>query len=323
MGETCLPGRLQLQLESLQGNVLGGEKKLARETTFRWAPAERLCSRDGRRVRIVILFRHMSKDEIPSTGVETIGVCKVFAHGVIGQVAGAGEHTLFDDPWIGADFEHVEIVVGFEDQTVSLAQVHLHVVGHVAEIRANGHLGAVCPKSESHGVDSIVGNAKSVDFDIADGETLAGLDGLDAVEAFAKRIRKNALQRLQGRLRDVERSFPKAESLREAVAVIGVFVGDQDAVEVVQFFFDGGEAGQSLALAQPGVHEDAGAFGLEQRDVARTAGRENGNAQTDGDSPEERNSKNEMRNLEDDGRAGESRQCASEKISGAKGGARG
>jgi hypothetical protein len=39
--------------------------------------------------------------------------------------------------------------------------------------------------------------------------------------------------------------------------------------------------------------------------------------------PEARNSKNETRNLEDDGRAGESRQCAKEEILDESGGTRG
>src|SRR5208283_514477 len=134
----------------------------------------------------------------------------------------------------------------------------------------------------------------SVDINVANREALAGLDGLDAVEPFAESVGKNVMERLHRRLRDIERGFPKAEGLRQAVAVVGVFVGDQNAVKAVEIFFDGGQTGQGFALAQAGVHEDAGAFGFEQRDVARTAGREDGNAQADGESP--RRAKLEKRN---------------------------
>ena len=75
--------------------------------------------------------------------------------------------------------------------------------------------------------------------------------------------------------------------------MVGVFVGDQDAIEAVKVFFDGGQARQSFTLAQAGVHEEASAFGFEQRDVARTAGGENGNAQADGESPRKRQPKRE------------------------------
>jgi hypothetical protein len=74
--------------------------------------------------------------------------------------------------------------------------------------------------------------------------------------------------------------------LREAVAVIGVLVGDQDGVEAVEVAFDGGEASQGFALAEAGVNENAGGFGFEQGDVARTARGENGDAQADKKAPE-------------------------------------
>jgi len=60
-----------------------------------------------------------------------------------------------------------------------------------------------------------------------------------------------------------------------------MLVGDEDTVDVVDGSFDGGEAGQSFALAESSVHEEAGAFRLEQRDVPRTAGRQNGYPQAD------------------------------------------
>ena len=63
--------------------------------------------------------------------------------------------------------------------------------------------------------------------------------------------------------------------------MVGVFVGDEDAVDVVDSFFYGREARERLAFAKTGVHEEAGAPGLEQRDIARTAGRQDGNPQAD------------------------------------------
>jgi hypothetical protein len=48
-------------------------------------------------------------------------------------------------------------------------------------------------------------------------------------------------------------------------------VGNQDAVDVVNGFFDSREACQRFALAKSGVNEEAGPLGLEQCDVARAA----------------------------------------------------
>src|SRR3981189_1735728 len=55
-----------------------------------------------------------------------------------------------------------------------------------------------------------------------------------------------------------------------------MFVSDENAVEMVDGLSDGREACKRFALAKPGVHEEAGALRLEQRDVARAAGCQDG-----------------------------------------------
>jgi hypothetical protein len=69
--------------------------------------------------------------------------------------------------------------------------------------------------------------------------------------------------------------------LRQSIAVVRVFVGDQDSVKTIKGFFDGGKPRQRFAFAEAGIYKEAGAFGLEQRQVARTPGRQNGHAQAD------------------------------------------
>jgi len=58
-------------------------------------------------------------------------------------------------------------------------------------------------------------------------------------------------------------------------------MGDEDAVDVVDGSFDRGEAGKRFAFAETRIYEEAGALGLEQSDVARTARRQDGNPQAD------------------------------------------
>jgi hypothetical protein len=93
---------------------------------------------------------------------------------------------------------------------------------------------------------------------------LAGLDGFDTAEALAEGVGKNALEGVHGGLGNIERRFPEAEDLREAVAVIGVLVGDENGVEAIDVALDGGEAGKGFALSKAGVNEDAGGFCFEQ-----------------------------------------------------------
>jgi len=61
--------------------------------------------------------------------------------------------------------------------------------------------------------------------------------------------------------------------------MIGMFVSDQDSVNLIDGFFNGRQPGQSFALAESAVDDKAGTLRFEQRDVARTAGRQDGNAQ--------------------------------------------
>ena len=74
--------------------------------------------------------------------------------------------------------------------------------------------------------------------------------------------------------------------MREAVAVVGVFVGDEDSIEAVDFAFDGGKTGEGFAFAEAGVNEDTGGVAFEQGDVARTAGGKDGNAKADWKTPQ-------------------------------------
>ncbi len=63
--------------------------------------------------------------------------------------------------------------------------------------------------------------------------------------------------------------------------MIGVFVGDDDAVEPIDRIRKSGEAPQRFALPQARIHQQARLGSLEQRAIARTARRENAHAKAD------------------------------------------
>jgi hypothetical protein len=205
----------------------------------------------------------MSEDEKARASVEAFGIGEKFADGVIGKMTGAAEDALLDDPGIGADLEHVEIVIGFEDQAIDIAEMDFDEFGHVAEVGDDGELGAVGAEGEGDRVGGVMRNSEGVDVDVADGEALAGVNGFKAIEALAESVGKNLIHRVHSGLGNVERRFPESEHLRQAVAVVGMLVGDEDAVEVIDGLFDGGEAGQGFALAESGVNEEAGTLSLE------------------------------------------------------------
>src|SRR2546429_8463 len=194
---------------------------------------------------------------------------------------GAAQDALLHLPRVRANLQHIQIVIGFEHQAIRSAQMYFHQLRHIAQVSNDGHLCAVRAERKADGIGGVVWNRKRVHVNVADGEMLARLDGFNAPQPLPQCFRQDALHRIHGRLRNVERRFPNAKHLRQAVAVVGVFVSDQDAVNVLDGSFNSCKAGKRFAFAQSGVHEESGSPGLEQRDVARAARRQDGNPQRD------------------------------------------
>jgi len=244
--------------------VLGGDEDFAREGGFGGAAAEGFFGGNANEIWVVVFLGDVGKDEMPDAGIEAFGIGKEFADSMIGEVAGAGKDALLDDPGIRADLEHVEVVIGFEDEAIGLAEMDSDMIGQVAEIGTDGDFGAVGAEGESDGVGCVVGDGERVHLDIADRKTLAGLDRLNAAEALAEGFGQAALQGFHRGLSDVERGFPEAEDLREAVAVVGVLVGDEDRIKAIDVALDGGEASEGFAFTEAGINEDSGGVRFEQ-----------------------------------------------------------
>ena len=268
--------------------MLGGDEEFAGEGRFGGAAVESFFGAEAREIGIVVFLRDMRKDEIARAGIETFGISEEFADGEIRKMPRSGEHALLDDPRVGADLEHIEVVIGFENEAIGLPKMNLDKFGHVAEIGADGDLGPVGAESEAERIGSVVRNGEGVNVNIANGEALPGVDGFDAAETLAEGVRKDAMELVHCGFGNVKRTFPDSEDLRKAVAMVGMLVGDEHGVEAVKMAFNGGETGEGFALAEAGVNEDAGGFGFEQGDVARTAGGEDGDAKADGSFPQVR-----------------------------------
>lgn len=250
-------------MQRLERNLLRCDEQFAVERGFGRAPAQRLFGGKARQIGIVVLLGEMREDEIAGASIKAVGIGKIFADGVIRKMAGARKHTLFHDPRIRPDLEHVEIVIRFEQQAIRVTQMDLDQLRHVAEVGDQSHLRTIGAKREADGIRGVVRNGKGVHFDVADAKSLAGLDAFDAAEALLKSVRKGAAKRVHRLFGDKERGFPQAEHLRQAVAMIEMLVGDKDAVEVLDAEFGGSEPGECFAFAESGVHEEAGALGLE------------------------------------------------------------
>ena len=227
-----------LEFERFEGDVLGGDEEFANEGRFGGTPAEGFFGGDADEIGIVVFLGDVGEDEMADARVKAFGVSEKFADGVIGEMAGAGKDALLDDPGIRANLEHVEIVIGFKDEAIRLAEMDADVVREVAEIGADGDFCAIGAEGEAYGIGRVVWDGKSVHVDVADGEALAGLDGFDAAKALAEGVGQSSPEGIHRGLGDVERGFPETEDLREAVAVVGVLVGDEDGIETVDVAAD-------------------------------------------------------------------------------------
>ena len=94
-------------------------------------------------------------------------------------MADAGEYPLFDRPGVRTVAQHLQIVVGLEQEQVDSLKLGFDVGRDVAQVGGKGHADAFGPEDEAYRVSGIVGDGEGADGDVADGEGLAGLKVLD------------------------------------------------------------------------------------------------------------------------------------------------
>ena len=221
------------KFQRFERDLLRGEQEFAGKGGFGGAATEGLLSANAYHVGIIVFLGNVREDQIAGAPVETFRVSKVFADCMIGEMTGARENALLDYPGIRTDLQHFQIVIGFQHQAIGFAQMNFHQLGHVAEIGNDGHFGAVRTEGEADRVGSIVRNRECVHVNIADGEMLAGMNRFDTAQTFFQPFGKRTFQRCERQLSDEQRGSVETKHLGQAVAMVGVFVSNEDAVDVI------------------------------------------------------------------------------------------
>lgn len=212
---------------------------------------------------MVIVFGEVAQHEGGDGGIEVIA--DELGNDVVRKVAAAAHHALFHAPGVGAHFEHVEIVIRFEQQAVGATQMEMNGFRHVAEVGGDADFHALGADGEAHGVDGVVGDGEALDVDIADGEGGARLEGFELGGVAVP------IDGLGGEVRDVNGNVQLAGDADEPCDVIGMLMRDEDGLERFRVFFDIGEAAEGLAAAEPGINEDTGLAGRDEGGIAGTA----------------------------------------------------
>jgi len=216
---------------------------------------------------VIVMLAQMAEHQCAGREVQIVAD-KIGNH-FVRQVPSAAHHALLHGPRIRANFEHLGVVVRFDQQQIRAAQVHFDGIGQVAQVRCDSDLDALRANAETDRIDGVVRHGEAIDVDIANREPGTGL------KAIERRLEFFPIDRLRGEPRDEDRLAALFREREQARHVIGMFVRDQDAVEVFFAFADGIEAGDEFFAAEAGIDEDTRAFGGNERGVAGTAAREN------------------------------------------------
>src|SRR5262249_21040 len=107
---------------------------------------------------------------------------------------------------------HFQVVIGFDQQAITAAQMIFHIVGKIAKVGDYADFYAFGREGEAAWISRIVGNGKWTDRDVADGKTVAGLKMLAALNAagLAIFIAVRSARAVVGGLGHIDRNFQLA-----------------------------------------------------------------------------------------------------------------
>src|ERR1035438_3090469 len=148
-------------------------------------------------------------------------------------------------------------------------------IRQVAKICNYTDLDSVRAKAESHRIDGIVWDGKTVHLDVADGERGSCLKAIELGRVFAPGKRGSC------QTRDVNGRVELPSQRNQAAHMIGVLMGDQDGIHAVALLINSGKTREKIALTQAGVHQDTGTLGSDEGRVSRTAAGEHTNFDDD------------------------------------------
>lgn len=188
---------------------------------------------------------------------------------VVGKVAVPAEDALLGGPGTaGVVLEHFHVVIRFEDEDVGGADAFDNEAGGVAEIGEEANIPGGRAQEEADGIVGIMRDAEGIDGDISELEGGAGGE-----EAEVEGRLELGLDDFLGQAVAVNGDVQPAGEHAEALGVVGMFVGDENSVQVFGRSPDTEESLTNLARAEAGINEQTGVVGLKIGAVpAGTAG---------------------------------------------------
>jgi hypothetical protein len=178
------------------------------------------------------------------------------------------ENPLLETPGPArAILQQLHVMVGFQHEGVGGTDPFDNELRDVAEVGEETDVGPIRPQQIADGILGIVRNGECFDEDIADFKTGAGGEHA-AIEPAFDLVLNGLVRGAIAKNREAQFRGKRAEALN----VIAVFVGDDDAGQIFRDAADRGQTLADLPRAEPGIDENAGFVGLHVGAVSgRTA----------------------------------------------------
>lgn len=242
-------GEPVLQRECGAGDILVRD----RERNVGCADLLQALRHDGlREFRFIALTAQMAQVEVTKiAGHDFLGGV---GSGGIGKVPVTSKNSLLETPRpTSAILEQLHIVIGLQHKHVRRADSLRHKFCHVTQVGEESNVRSIGAKKVSDGVLRVVGNREGFNLHIANVKT-GPCGEQPAIDPDIELI----LNCVLGRSVAVNRNSELLGQDGQSLNVIDMFVGDENAGEILGRPSDAGEALTDLLRAESGIDKDAG-----------------------------------------------------------------
>ena len=197
--------------------------------------------------------------------------------GVVGEVAMTAHDALFQRPGPGGIFlKKLQVMVGFHDQHIHLADAFGDELGGVAEIgqHADGETGTRMPNDVADGIVGVMRHAERFHQQIANLERSAR-GKQSPGNAHGRRPFGIGRDGFGGKTIGVDGQGTRLAQDAEAADVIGMFVGEDHAADLVDVAVDEREPVSDLAPTETGIDKKPRRVGFDQGAITGAATTQN------------------------------------------------
>jgi hypothetical protein len=184
---------------------------------------------------------------------------------IVGEMAAPAHDPLFERPRVRADFEHLNVMVGLDNDPVASSQAFEDEIRKIPQVQRDTDLDPALFDDKSERIGRIMWHGKACERKSAHVEAFAGADSL----VFPRIQYYSGTGEGRGghEYGDIE-AFRKGS---DAAAVISMLVRNHDGRNAVRLDSALSQALCRFPAAQTDIHEDMGVSVTYQRGVSRAS----------------------------------------------------